>query len=172
MWRRWRRESEVLGNGFVRIFYQRDTEARRVKRGTSTLGVLAWLLCTSAVAGGQTSWPCISEIAKAESGGHAIRVSAGVASRLVQKKVLPDISDLKGKKLDSLVVVDVILDTKGTVRCARAEEGDADLLPRSVEAAEQWQFKPFQLNGETLVVNTQIQFKYKKNKVEVVVPSR
>ncbi len=136
-----------------------------MKRSEGTLRVLALLLCTSAVVGGQASWPCIEET-KAESGGHAIRVSAGVSSRLVRRKVLPDISDLKGKKLDSLVIVDVILDTKGNVRCARAQQGDADLFPRSIEAAEQWQLKPFQLNGETVVVDNQIQFRYKKNKVE------
>ena len=50
--------------------------------------------------------------------------------------------------------------------------GDAALYPRSIEAAEQWQFKPFQANGETLVVDTHLQFRFKKNKVEIVFPDR
>jgi hypothetical protein len=107
-----------------------------------------------------------------EVGGHAVRVSAGISGRVAQKKVLPDISDINDRKLDSIVVVRVILDTKGNVRCGRAVQGDSDLFPRSVEAAEKWQFKPFLLNGEAVAVETQIQFRYKKNKVEVVVPDR
>ena len=91
---------------------------------------------------------------------------------MVVKQVLPNISDIKGKKLDSLIIVNVILDTKGNVRCGRLEQGDADLFPRSLEAALQWQFKPFQMHGETLVDDTHIQFRYKKNKVEVFFPDR
>jgi hypothetical protein len=117
------------------------------------------------------SWPCIEEVAKA-AGAHRIRLSAGAARRLIQKKVLPDVADLRGKDLDSLVIVNVIVDAKGNVRCAQPEQGDADLYPRSIEAAEQWQFKPFQMNGEMLVVDTHSQFKFKRNKVEIVFPDR
>lgn len=132
------------------------------------------VLLVSSIAVGQTTklWPCIDEVAKAESGGHKIRVSAAVSSHAVQKQVLPDISDLAGKELDSLVIVNVILDTNGNVACAEAAQGNTDLFARSIEAAKQWQFMPYQLNNETLVVDTYIQFKYQKDKVEVVVPRR
>ncbi len=145
-----------------------------MKARESAVGVCFWALvaCGVAIGQGPSQWPCSDEIAKAESGGHKIRVSAGVSNRIVQKKVLPDISDLIDKKLDSLIILRVILDTRGNVRCARPEQGDADLFPRSIEAAEQWRFRPYQANGETLVVETQIQFRYKKNRVEVVVPDR
>jgi hypothetical protein len=69
------------------------------------------ILCGSAMAQTPSQWPC-----RVEFGGDAIRLSAGVSSRIVQKKVLPDISDLKGRKLDSLVVVRVIVDMKEKLR--------------------------------------------------------
>lgn len=112
------------------------------------------------------AWPCSAEVAQAESGGHRIRVSAGVSNAVAQKKVLPDVADLKDKKLAVTVVIAVVVDTKGDVRCTNPEQGDADLFQRSVEAARQWQFRPYTLNGERLVVETQIEFSYKRKKVD------
>jgi hypothetical protein len=107
-----------------------------------------------------------------EVGGHAVRLSVRVSGGLAQKKVLPDISDIKDKKLDSIVVVRVIVDTNGNVRCGRGEQGDSDLFPRSVEVAGKWQFRPLLWNGAAQAVETEIQFRYRKNKVEAFVPDR
>ena len=86
----------------------------------------AVLFFASAMGQSQGSWPCIDEVAKA-AGAHKIRLSAGVARRLVQKKVLPDVADLNGN-LDSLVIVNVVVDTTGNVRCVRPESGRRSLV--------------------------------------------
>jgi hypothetical protein len=49
---------------------------------------------------------------------------------------MPDISDLKGKDLDSVLVVQILVGTTGDVRCARIQQGDSDLAQRSVDAAQ------------------------------------
>jgi Gram-negative bacterial TonB protein C-terminal len=123
------------------------------------------LFCGAALGQDQNPWPCVSEVIKS-GGAHAIRVGADVSNRLAQKRVLPEISDLRDRNLDSTVVIAVIVDTKGKVRCANPEQGDPDLIPRSEEAAQKWEFRPYMLNGEPVVVDTHVEFTYRKHKVK------
>jgi hypothetical protein len=117
---------------------------------------------------GQTgpSWPCSSDLTKSEGDNTRIRISTGVSEGLIEKRILPDISDLKGTKLDSTVIVRVLVDKNGVVRCTDAVSGDANLLQRSVTAAQQWRFKPYRINGELIIFESRIEFVFKKNKVK------
>jgi hypothetical protein len=101
-----------------------------------------------------------------------IRVSSGVTNAIADHKVLPDISDLKGRKLDSSVVVSIVVSKTGYVVHTRAVKGDPDLFTRSEEAAQKWHFTPYILNGQPIEVDTTIEFRYKKNKVKVFVPGQ
>jgi len=74
--------------------------------------------------------------------------------------------------LDSLVVIQILVDTNGDVRCPRTQEGDPDFFQRSLDAAQKWHYKPYVLNGEKVIVETRIRFSYKKDNVKVLVPSR
>jgi hypothetical protein len=105
------------------------------------------------------NWPCSEDPTK------AVRVSLGVMQTLAQNKALPDVSDLKGKKINSTVILQLIIGKDGSVRCAVPVRGDADLFPRSLEAARQWRFKPLLLNGQPLIVATMMEFVFKKGKV-------
>jgi hypothetical protein len=105
------------------------------------------------------SLPCSEDLAK------AVRVSFSVMETLAQNKILPDVSDLKDKKVNSTVILQVIIGKDGTVRCVEPVRGDTDLFPRSVEAAKQWRFKPLLLKGQPLNVATMIEFVFKKRKV-------
>ena len=93
-------------------------------------------------------------------------------NKLADNKVLPDISDLKGKDLDSLVIVQIVINTEGTVEFTKVQEGDPALAERSRAAAQKWHYKPYILNGEPISVDTWIRFKYAKDNVEVIVPER
>jgi Gram-negative bacterial TonB protein C-terminal len=84
---------------------------------------------------------------------------------LVERRVLPDISDFKGRKLDSRIVVDVILDQEGRVACARAKGKDDALVSRSIDAAKQWRFRPHLLNDKPIPIQTQIVFVFKNKNV-------
>jgi hypothetical protein len=132
----------------------------------AVVGVVCVFLAV--VACGQTSpsWPCSTELTKSEGDNKRIRISTGVSERLIEKKILPDISDLRGLKLDSTVIVRVLVDKNGIVRCLDPLSGDASLFNRSIDAARQWKFKSYRLNGEPLIFESQIEFVFRKNKVE------
>jgi hypothetical protein len=132
----------------------------------------AFLLCGCALAQAQTPWPCQAEIHKSDPNAHFIRVSDGVTNKLADTKILPDISDLKGKELNSVVVVEILVGRDGDVRCARLQQGDSDLSQRSLDTAQKWHYRPYLLNGEKLLVDTWIRFNYTKDHVEVLLPIR
>jgi protein TonB len=124
-------------------------------------GLFVGFLFMFASAYGQSavSWPCSDDPTK------AVRVSVGVAETLVQKKILPDVSDLKRTKTNSTVIIRILIGKDGAVRCADAMQGDADLFARSLEAAKQWRYKPYLLNGQPIIVDTRIEFVFKKGNV-------
>jgi outer membrane biosynthesis protein TonB len=91
---------------------------------------------------------------------------------MADTKIMPDISDLKGKDTDSLVIVQILFGPDGGVRCSSLQEGNADLAQRSLDAAQKWHYKPYILNGQAINVETRIRFSYKKDSVDVVLPDR
>ena len=112
---------------------------------------------------GPQPWPCADQVA---SRVERVLLSESVSAGLIEKKVLPDTRDLKGKKVNSTVVVRIVVDKNGAVRCAEAEEGDPGLFQRSQDAAMQWHFKPYLLRERRPVnFSTLLEFMFKKNKV-------
>ena len=134
-------------------------------RAVLTIGL--FLATASAFGQAASSWPCADDLIKSESDNRRVRVSTGVALAFAEKQSFPDVSDLKDSKIKSDVVVKLLIGKDGVVRCADAVEGANDLWARSVEAAKRWQFKPYLLNGEAVMVETRIEFAFKKSKVSV-----
>ena len=130
------------------------------------------LLCVSGLTLGQSrgEWPCRAQIQSAEPGAHFVRLPDGAVKGMADKQVLPDISDLRGKELDSIVAVEILIGLDGDVRCARLAEGSSDLAERSIEAASRWHYKKQVINGEPSMVDTQIRFRYTKDNVQVLPP--
>jgi hypothetical protein len=129
-------------------------------------------LCGCALGQVTASWPCQPEIHKADPKAMFIKVSDRVMSKMADTKVMPDISDLKGKDLHSLVIVQVLIGPDGAVRCFQLQEGDSNLAQRSLDAAQKWHYRPFMLNGQAINVETWVRFNYKKDSVDLVVPDR
>jgi hypothetical protein len=129
--------------------------------------LMTFALCGCALAEDPASWPCQAEIHKADPKAMFIRVSDRVMSKMADTKVMPDISDLKDKDLDSLVIVQVLIGPDGAVRCFQLQEGDSNLVQRSLDAAQKWHYKPFMLNGQGVNVETWIRFNYKKDRVDL-----
>jgi hypothetical protein len=172
-------------NKHLRPLYHRDTEPRNfltersqqegimIPRFVAMFGIVC-VLCGCAIGQAQTEvpWPCQAEIHKANPKASFIRVSDRVTNQMADTKIMPDISDLKGKDLDSLVIVQILISPDGAVRCFQLQEGNSDLARRSLDAAQKWHYRPYMLNGQAINVETWIRFSYKKDSVDVVLPDR
>jgi hypothetical protein len=123
------------------------------------------VMLASAYGQNTAGWQCSDDITKVEGDSRRVRVSVGVMETLAQNKTLPDVADLKGKELSSTVILRIIIGKDGAVRCVDPVQGDSDLCPRSVEAARQWRFRPYLLNGQPIMVETRIEFVFKKGNV-------
>jgi periplasmic protein TonB len=134
--------------------------------------LIAFVLCGCALGQAPAPWPCQAEIHKADPSALFIRVSDRVMDKMADTKVMPDISDLKGKELGSLLIVQVLIGPDGVVRCFQLQEGDSSLAQRSLDAAQKWHYRPYMLNGQAINVETRIRFKYEKDSVNVVLPDR
>lgn len=144
-----------------------------IPRFVAMFGIVC-VLCGCAIGQAQTEvpWPCHAKIRKADPKALFIRVSDRVTNQMADTKIVPDISDLKGKDVDSLVIVQVLFGPDGVVRCSSLEEGNADVAQRSLDAAQKWHYKPYILDGQAINVETRIRFSYKKDSVDVVLPDR
>jgi len=96
-----------------------------------------------------------------------IRVSSGVVRSLVVKKVLPDATDLKSIK-NAEVKITFEVDPTGSVVSVMRKEGLPELQERCVKALQDWQFKPFVLNGQAIFVESYVYFHFNKGKVSVI----
>ena len=120
-----------------------------------SVSFVGWLLLFNCLgfAQGTARWACADQV---DGGSTPVRASAGVTATLAQKRILPDISDLKGSKIDSVVVVRILIDRSGDVKCAEAVQGDSVLFQRSEAAAMQWHFKPYLQNGQPVETQARI----------------
>ncbi|MFZ1916212.1 MAG: energy transducer TonB [Terriglobales bacterium] len=94
-----------------------------------------------------------------------VRVAGGVMLGLIQKKtmpVYPDAAMLKGIQGD--VLFNVAIDDTGKPVLAVPVEGDPLLVAAGVEALKDTRFRPYQLNGTPVNVETQLGFSFSAEK--------
>jgi TonB family protein len=86
-----------------------------------------------------------------------VRISQGVATGLVIKKVQPRYpDDAKQARIQGQVVLQADIDKNGDVESITLVSGHPMLAPAAIEAVKQWKYKPYLLNGEPMKVETQI----------------
>ena len=96
------------------------------------------------------------------SGPKRIRVSPGVADKLLLKKVAPRASSSQSKhvegpaRIQGTVVLHIIIGTTGDVQSAELVTGHPMLVPAAIKAVKQWKYKPYVLNGEPVEVDTRV----------------
>ena len=89
------------------------------------------------------------------SGPSRFRVSQGVAESHIIKKVPPHYPvEAKDRHITGDVVLDFVIDRNGGVKDLIVVSGDPVLAQAAVEAAQQWKYKPYLLNGEPVEVET------------------
>ena len=90
-----------------------------------------------------------------------IRVSSGVSSGLLVKKVAPVYPpDARQANTQGTVVLRANIDKEGNVSNLLLVSGDPMLAPAAIEAVKQWKYRPYLLNGEAVEVETTIQVNF------------
>ena len=90
-----------------------------------------------------------------------VSITQGVAQGLLVKTVVPVYPSLaRQAHVQGDVVLDADISKDGVVEELRALRGHPMLIPAAVEAAKQWRYRPYVLNGEPVAVNTQIIVKF------------
>src|SRR5271165_2242656 len=86
-----------------------------------------------------------------------IRVSSGVSTGLLIKKVQPNYPPLaKQARIQGHVLLQAEISKDGTIQNLQLISGHPMLAPAAIEAVRQWRYKPYLLNGEPVAVETQV----------------
>lgn len=86
-----------------------------------------------------------------------IRVSSGVSTGLLIKKVTPNYPPLaKQARIQGHVLLQAEISKDGTIQNLQLISGHPMLAPAAIEAVKQWRYKPYLLNGEPVAVETQV----------------
>jgi TonB family protein len=86
-----------------------------------------------------------------------IRVSEKIAQRLLVTKVDPRYpEDARQGQVEGPVVLKALIGTTGDVQEVTLVSGPQVLVAAAMEAVKQWKYKPFLLNGEAVIMETQI----------------
>ena len=113
--------------------------------GGSTGGVIGGILSSTPVAVPKVATP------------QRVRVSTGVATGLLIKKVTPTYPALaKQARIQGHVLLQAEISKEGTIQNLQLISGHPMLAPAAIEAVKQWRYKPYLLNGEPVAVETQV----------------
>ena len=86
-----------------------------------------------------------------------VAISSGVAQGLLIKRVQPVYpQEAKDAKVSGTVVLHVTIDTSGKVEDANVISGPSMLQQASLDAVQQWEYRPYLLNGEAVEVDTTV----------------
>jgi protein TonB len=113
--------------------------------GGSTGGVMGGILSSANAAIPKVATP------------QRVRVSTGVATGLLIKRVTPNYPQLaKQARIQGHVILQAEISKDGTIQNLQLISGHPMLAPAAIEAVKQWRYKPYLLNGEPVAVETQV----------------
>ena len=88
--------------------------------------------------------------------GH-VRIPQQVMEHRLRKRVRPRYpDDARQRRVEGLVVLCAVIDTKGNVEELKLISGHPLLAPSALPAVKQWKYRPYLLNGQPVEVETQI----------------
>jgi protein TonB len=91
-------------------------------------------------------------------------ISSGVAVGLLVHKVVPKYPAIGiATRLEGTVILQATISKSGTIENLHVASGPAMLQQAALDAVQQWQYKPYLLNGEPVEVETTINVEFKLN---------
>lgn len=91
-----------------------------------------------------------------------IRVSEGVSNALVNTRVQP-VYPSDAAKVRGQVVLAATISSSGDVVTLQVVSGPPILTHAAIDAAKQWKYRPYLLNGKPIEVDTQITINFPPN---------
>jgi protein TonB len=80
-----------------------------------------------------------------------------VSQGLLVKKIQPEYpEEARQGRIQGQVVLQVVINQNGDIENATLVSGHPLLAPAAIEAVKQWKYKPYLLNGQPVIVETQI----------------
>jgi TonB family protein len=99
---------------------------------------------------------------------HVIRVSGGVVEGLSTHSVLPIYPEqAKQAQIEGSVLLDFFIKEDGTVGEIHPLSGPEIFQQATVDAAKQWTYKPYSLNGKPLTVETHVMVTFSRKRFKV-----
>jgi protein TonB len=86
-----------------------------------------------------------------------VRVSSLVVAGLLVRKTLPAYPPIaRAARQEGTVVLQATISTAGTIENLRVSSGPAMLRQAALDAVQNWRYKPYELNGEPVEVETTV----------------
>lgn len=90
-----------------------------------------------------------------------VRISAGVSSRLLVKKVSPQYpEDARRARVQGVVVLRADISKAGDIESVEMVTGPPVLVDAAIDAVKKWKYKPYLLQGEPQEVETTIEIHF------------
>ncbi len=99
------------------------------------------------------------DVAPATDFPQHVRVSETVMQGFIVRKVSPEYpASARANNVHGAVTLSVVIRKDGTVGEVQVVSGPAELTAAAVDAARQWQYRPYQLLGRAVEIETTLQF--------------
>ncbi len=103
------------------------------------------------------AWPCGLGSDVLKRGKTVVWLSSEELDRRATRRIAPKLSPTL--RVAGSITVDVIIGSDGQVKCVRAQKGHPILKKAAVEAARDWIFTPYEVDGRPRVVCGHLLFK-------------
>ncbi len=92
----------------------------------------------------------------------ALTISQGVSQGMVIKKVSPSYPPTAFRmRMEGTVELLATVSKDGNITHVKVISGDSQLAKAASDAVKQWKYKPYQLNGEPVEIQTQVTVNFK-----------
>lgn len=96
-----------------------------------------------------------------ETRSTARQVTQDVAQALLGTRVAPIYPPLaRQARIQSTVVLDIIINKAGEVSDVKRVSGHPMLAPAAIDAVKQWKYRPYEENGEPIAIQTTVQVNF------------
>jgi TonB family protein len=114
------------------------------------------------VVGNEDQQGVTPEVAPATDFPQHVRVSETVMQGLLVSKVSPEYpAAAKANHVQGVVTLAMVIRKDGTITDVQVVSGPAELTAAAVDAARQWRYRPYQLLGRPVEIQTTAQFNFR-----------